>query len=305
MAVPFLKWAGGKRQLLPQIRRCVPRRFSAYAEPFLGSGAVFFDLVRQGRLGEIPVRLSDTNADLIGTYEALRDDVEAVVRRLTRLARGHARDAARHYYDVRDAQFNRIRAGVVAGRALSPDTRLDRAAAFIYLNRTCFNGLYRTNARGAFNTPLGRYVRPRICDAENLRAVSRVLQHPHITLATADYREVDTWMPQDGFVYFDPPYAPLSTTAHFRAYTAAGFSDEEQNRLRELAVSLAARRVHVLLSNSMSPLTRALYESADTRRAGLRACRVPARRAISTDVRGRRGVTELLVTSLRRRHPLT
>lgn len=305
MAVPFLKWAGGKRQLLPQIRRCIPAQFVAYAEPFLGSGAVFFDLVSRGRLTGMPVRLSDTNADLVATYEALRDDVEAVIGRLERLARGHARDAARHYYDVRDAQFNRIRSGADGGRAPSSATRLDLAAAFIYLNRTCYNGLYRTNARGAFNTPLGRYVRPRICDAENLRAVARVLQHPRVTLTTADYREADVWLEAGGFVYFDPPYAPLSRTAHFRAYTAAGFSDREQHRLRDVAGALAARGVHVLLSNSVSPLTRALYDSADARRLGLRACRVPARRAISTDVNGRRGVTELLVTTLPRRHPLT
>jgi DNA adenine methylase len=305
MAVPFLKWAGGKRQLLPQIRRCVPARFGAYAEPFLGSGAVFFDLVRRGRLPGVPVRLSDTNADLIGTYEALRDDVEAVITRLERLARGHAQDAARHYYEVRDAQFNPVRAGAAGRPSCSSGTRLDLAAAFIYLNRTCYNGLFRTNALGAFNTPLGRYVRPRICDAENLRAVARVLQHPGITLATADYHEVGAWLQAEGFVYFDPPYAPLSRTAHFRAYTAAGFSDDEQHRLRALALSLTARQVHVLLSNSVSPLTRALYESVDIRRAGLRACRVPARRAISTRVSGRSGVKELLVTTLPRRHPLT
>ena len=285
----------------------MPARFGAYAEPFLGSGAVFFDLVRRGRMPGVPVRLSDTNADLIGTYEALRDDVEAVIRRLERLARGHARDAARHYYEVRDDQFNRLRAGTGAGgtRVHSSGTRLDLAAAFIYLNRTCFNGLFRTNALGAFNTPLGRYVRPRICDADNLRAVAQVLQHPGITLATADYREVGAWLQADGFVYFDPPYAPLSRTAHFRAYTAAGFSDDEQHRLRDLALDLVARQVHVLLSNSVSPLTRTLYDSADVRRAGLRACRVPARRAISTKVSGRVGVKELLVTSLARRHPLT
>jgi len=305
MAVPFLKWAGGKRQLLPQIRRCVPARFGAYAEPFLGSGAVCFDRVRQGRLPGVPVRLSDTNADLIGTYEALRDDVEAVITRLMHLARGHARDAARHYYEVRDVQFNRIRAGAAGGAALSSHTRVDLAAAFIYLNRTCYNGLYRTNALGAFNTPMGRYVRPRICDPDNLRAVGQVLQHPRITLTTTDYREVGTWLPADGFVYFDPPYAPLSRTAHFRAYTAAGFSDDEQRRLRDLALGLAARQVHVLLSNSVSPLARALYESADVRRSGLRACRVPARRAISTRVTGRVGVKELLVTTVPRRHPLT
>ena len=305
MAVPFLKWAGGKRQLLPQIRRCTPTRFSAYAEPFLGSGAVFFDLVRRGQLPGVPVRLSDTNADLIGTYEALRDDVEAVIRRLERLAEGHARDAARHYYEVRDGQFNRLRAGADTAQARSQAARLELAAAFIYLNRTCFNGLFRTNARGAFNTPLGRYARPRICDAENLRAVARVLQQPQVTLAVADYGDVAAWLPEGGFVYFDPPYAPLSRTAHFRAYTAAGFSDEEQARLRDLAMALAARQVHVLLSNSVSPLTRRLYEAPDVRRSGLRACRVPARRAISTDVRGRAGVTELLVTTLRRRRRLT
>jgi DNA adenine methylase len=304
MAVPFLKWAGGKRQLLPQIRRCVPLHVSAYAEPFLGSGALFFDLVRRGRLPGVPVRLSDTNADLIGTYVALRDDVEAVIGRLERLARGHARDASRHYYEVRDGQFNRLRSGSTGVGRLSPASTLDLAAAFIYLNRTCFNGLYRTNALGAFNTPLGRYARPRICDADNLRAVARVLQDPRITLATADYQETGAWLQPGGFVYFDPPYAPLSRTAHFRAYTAAGFSDEEQQRLRDLAVVLAARQVHVLLSNSVSPLTRALYESPLARQSGLRAFRVSARRAISTRVSGRIGVTELLVTTLPRRHPL-
>lgn len=290
---PVLKWAGGKRQLLPQLRRFYPDELRGYHEPFLGSGAVFFDLWNAGRLRGRPVRLTDENADLIGCYLRLADAVDEVVEALRRLAAGHARHGARHYYRVRDEGFNPARQAwrEAGGGAAAYTPAL--AAMLIYLNRTGYNGLFRQNARGGFNVPAGRYERPRILDEARLRAVASVLGNPRVTVEEAPFDRVAATAGCGDFVYFDPPYAPLSPTALFRSYTARGFEDDDQRRLQALAIGLAARGVHVLLSNSVAPVVCDLYEGS---RAGLTAHRIPARRAINS--RGdRRGMVEELLVS--------
>lgn len=295
---PFLKWAGGKRQLLPELRRFYPSHFGTYHEPFLGSGAVFFDLASRGDLAERAAVLSDENPDLIGTYLRVRDAVEEVIDELGRLASGHDAAGAEHYLGIRDTVFNPARE-----RWRHEGARLDQysprlAAMLIYLNRTGYNGLFRVNRSGAYNVPPGRYVRPRIANAGHLREVSAALSAPRVDIRLCGFETVlDRARPGD-FVYFDPPYAPLSSTANFRSYTARGFADGDQARLQQAMVTLAQRGVAVLLSNSTAPAVVDLFERDEKAgAAGLRAVRVPARRAINTRADRRGYVDELIVST--------
>ena len=299
---PFLKWAGGKRQLLPTFREFYPEKFRAYHEPFLGSGAVFFDLVATGRLGNGRVRLTDVNADLIGCWLRLRDDPRAVIERLRALAAAYEADPGDHYYRVRD-RFNPMRQAIMNGNGPRAERyTADLAAMFIYLNRTGYNGLFRLNSRGLFNVPRGRYKNPRICDEENLLRVSAALSGPSVTIDHVGFDVVLRKARKDDFIYFDPPYAPLSTTAHFTSYTSGGFDDDDQRRLQQVAVELAAKGCHVLLSNSTAPQIAALYDgNPDTEKAGLVAHTVPARRAINSNASRRGGVDEYVITNLPRR----
>lgn len=297
-ARPFLKWAGGKRQLLPVLRTYYPRELSAYYEPFLGSGAVFFDLLGAGRLAGVPVHLSDENPDLVGCYLRVRDAVESVVAALEVLAAGHEAGGAAFYYEVRDGRFNPARADWAA-RGASPEAYpVDLAAALLYLNRTGYNGLFRLNRSGGYNVPAGRYVRPRIVQAERLRAVSNVLSSVNLTIRCAPFDAAVAGAAAGAFVYFDPPYAPLGRTANFRHYTAQGFSDADQARLQALAVALAGRGVHVLLSNSSAASIERLYKGRNATSAGLQLRRIPARRAINTRADRRGFVDEVVVSNL-------
>lgn len=267
---PFLKWAGGKRQLLPRILAMVPLRVRTYVEPFLGGGAVFFALAAARKFQR--AILGDVNGELINCYAALRDDVEAVIEKL---ARWH--NTPEDYYRVREQRPQRLGAAA-------------RAARVIYLNRCGYNGLYRVNSSGQFNVPFGRYVRPTICDPERLRAASRALAG--VELIQGDFAQVlgHRRLGAEDFVYLDPPYVPLSKTASFTAY-AGGFAMDDQQRLAKLLRRLAQKQVPALLSNSDCPDTRRLYE-------GLAFESLPARRAINS-VASRRGpVAELLVRTL-------
>lgn len=295
-ARPFLKWAGGKRQLLPALRRVVPPRFGTYHEPFLGSAALFFDLSSRGLVG--PARLSDTNATLIGCYDAVRRAPEMVVAELRLLADGHATGGAAHYYAVRTAFNDAVARWARAGQAPA-DCPAALAAALIYLNRTGFNGLFRLNARGEFNVPAGRYEKPRICDADALYAAAAALRAADTVLAPAHWSAVLDVARAGDFVYFDPPYAPLTATARFTSYTAGGFGQDDQRRLADAVVALARRGCHVVLSNSTAPLIVELYEQNPAAiAAGLQALRVPARRAINSDPARRGGVLEFIVTNV-------
>jgi DNA adenine methylase len=291
---PVLKWAGGKRQLLPQLRRYYPRAFGAYLEPFLGSAAVFFDLQNSRRLDGRDVVLADSSRDLIGCYQAIRDGVEDVIEILERLSREHQRRGEACYYEVRDERFNPAR------RAANGSYGPELAAMLIYLNRTGYNGLFRVNARGDFNVPAGRYARPRICDAANLRAVSSVLRSGRVTLERAPFRDSLSRARAGDFVYLDPPYAPLTRTARFTAYTSDPFDTAAQRELREAVLDLAGRGVHVVLSNSAADEVRGLYDEDRTvRLAGLRAHLVPARRAINSRGARRGPVLEYVITNVR------
>ena len=268
VASPVVKWVGGKTRLLPDLLARIPERFGRYYEPFAGGAALFF------RLAPKRAVLADANHDLIGLYTAIAKDVGAVIRRLEIHREAHSEA---HYYEMR-ARWN--------DREVSWSTP-ERAAAFIYLNKTCFNGLWRVNRKGEFNVPFGKYTNPTICDEENLRAVSLALQDAVIT--SLDFEKTTLPAKRGDVAYFDPPYVPVSATANFTAYTAGGFGFEDQVRLRDVAMRLDARGVHVLLSNADVPLVRELYK-------GFRVEEVQAPRRVNSKGGKRGNVGEVLIS---------
>jgi DNA adenine methylase len=266
-----LKWAGGKRQLL---RELVPRvdaagEYGRYHEPFVGGGALFFEMVRTGRLRG-RATLSDSNPNLIDAYWGVKKAVESVIRLLLIHKSRHSKE---YYY--------RVRANV-------PEDRLERAARIIYLNRTCYNGLYRENRKGEFNVPCGRYKNPTICDEENLRAVAKALKGARIEKKHFA-KVLDAAEPGD-LVYFDPPYHPVSRTASFTSYDRRGFDEGAQRQLADVFGQLDRMGVKLILSNSMTPLVREMY-------APFNIGQVFANRPVNSksDRRGR--VREALVTN--------
>ena len=299
---PILKWAGGKRQLLPELRPFYPRSFKRYFEPFLGSGAVFLDLHNAGLLDGHAVYLSDINADIIGCYRAVRDDVDGVIAALLAHDRAYRAAGGAHFYCVRDEVFNPLRREVHASPDPAAAYSPELAAMLIFLNRTGFNGLFRLNARGAFNVPHGRNANPRICDEENLRAWSRMLHRLAVQLDVYSFEVMLDRAERGDFVYLDPPYAPVSGTARFTSYTAGGFDAVAQARLQRTVIQLTARGASVLLSNSAAPQIQALY-ARDKRalKAGLQASTVSARRAINSRASSRGPVREYLITNVARR----
>ena len=256
---PFLKWAGGKRQLLPHLRRFYPATIGNYYEPFLGSGAVFFDLVASGRVDGGSVALSDENADLIGTYLRVRDDTDAVLAMLETLAAGHRRDGRAHYYEVRDRGFNPGRDAWRQSGGRPAEYPIALAAMLLYLNRTGYNGLFRLNSGGHFNVPAGNYEDPPIANASRLRGAAGVLRTRNVTICHAPFERAIASAGSGDLVYLDPPYAPVSVTASFRSYTAHGFTEADQIRLRDVVVALATSGAAVILSNSTAPSVMALY----------------------------------------------
>ena len=299
---PILKWAGGKRQLLPELRPFYPRLFSRYVEPFLGSGAVFLDLLNAGLLDGRKVALSDINADIFGCYLMVRDRPAAVIAALRALEGRHRRRGDAHFYDVRDNAFNPTRRAVHAAADPAASYTPALAAMLVYLNRTGFNGLFRVNGRGDFNVPAGRYVRPLICDEGNLFAWSEALNRPGVTIRVATFEHALQHAGADDFVYLDPPYAPVSLTARFTGYTAGGFGPAQQEHLQRMVIAMASRGASVLLSNSAAPQIRALYaRDRHARTAGLTARTVSARRAINSRAASRGAVQEYLITNVARR----
>ncbi len=267
---PFLKWAGGKRQLLPELiaRVIQAGTFARYHEPFVGGAALYFELAGRDQLGYRPAHLSDVNSRLIEIYRSVQCEPDAVIAALRDHKRQHSEE---HYY---------------ATRAQVPNSETDRAARIIYLNRTCFNGLYRENSRGEFNVPMGRYVNPLICDEDNLRAASRALAKAK--LHCRGFQEAAKDVKEGDFVYFDPPYDPLSATSVFTSYHQDNFGVEDQRQLAETFKVLHQRGAKLLLSNSDTPLIRSLY-------ADFTIEEVQATRNLNSRADRRGKITELLV----------
>ena len=244
---PIVKWAGGKGQLLPALLPRIPLDFDTYCEPFAGGAALFFALYREGLLNDKHVVLNDLNKELVLMYQTVRDDVEGVIARLKRMP--YEKD---FFYEVRGMKTKDL------------PQLADQAARFIYLNKTCFNGLYRVNKKGEFNVSFGRYTNPTICDEENLRAVSTALQTVVFrSLPFEQVMEAGVLLYPGSFVYCDPPYVPLSETANFTSFTVDGFTNVDQVRLRDRAQTLGDWGIRVLLSNSDTPFTRHIYEGFD------------------------------------------
>jgi len=262
-AKPFLKWAGGKRQLLSHLRERVPEDHGTYHEPFIGGGALFFDTDPNQAV------LADYNLRLVRTYRAVRDNPEAVI------------DLLSTYPNDKEFFLNM--------RAQDIDKATDEEVAgwMIFLNRTGFNGLYRVNRKGGFNVPFGSYKNPNICNAENLRAASKRLAS--VEILHADFRSVEDRAVAGDFVYFDPPYVPASNTASFTSYTKNGFDLEDQAALRDLAKRLKEKGISVLLSNSSVPEVHALYAE------GFESIEIFANRAINSNAAKRGKVAEALI----------
>jgi DNA adenine methylase len=263
---PFLKWAGGKSRVISQYQPHFPEH-STYYEPFIGGGAVFFHLMPNQAV------LSDINEELVNVYRCIQAHVDDIIERLLVHQKNHCKD---YYYSVRSHHS---------------DDNVERAARLLYLNKTCFNGLYRENSKGYFNVPMGRYKNPKICDPSLLKSASRALQS--VAIASEPFESIlnRAHSPED-FVYFDPPYYPISATSNFTGYNRYSFTKDDQIRLRDTFVSLAERGVKVMLSNSDCPFIRELYD-------GFNIHVIHAARAINSNAKKRGKITELLITSYR------
>ncbi|HEY9669397.1 MAG TPA: DNA adenine methylase [Coleofasciculaceae cyanobacterium] len=262
---PFLKWAGGKTKLIQQYLPYFPKDFKTYYEPFLGGGAVFF------YLNPPEAVLTDINPELVNAYHCVRDNVEELIALLEAHQQKHSPD---YYYKVRQCKSL---------------THLKQAARLIYLNKTCFNGLYRENSKGEFNVPIGKYKNPRICNPELLRSVSLALQKAQIKVSSFE-QILEQVTSADDFVYFDPPYHPLSSTSNFTAYNRASFSQDDQIKLKHTFTELAERGVKVMLSNSDCKFIRELYQ-------GFNIYSISASRLINSKANKRGRISELLITS--------
>lgn len=266
---PFLKWAGGKRQLLQEILPKFPAEYDCYYEPFVGAGAVLFGVMPKKAV------INDFNKDLITTYQVIKDEPELLIGLLKKHQELHSPE---YFYSIRELDRNR--------EEYEKTSSAEKAARTIYLNRTCFNGLYRVNSRGYFNVPYGKYKNPQIADEDTLRAVSTYFNTNEISIMCGDFADsVKSATPND-FVYFDPPY--YTDTNLFTAYQAGGFGEEEQIRLRDLFADFASKGIKCLLSNSDTAFIRDIYKDFQVET-------VYAKRMINSKSEGRGKITEVLV----------
>lgn len=277
-----MKWAGGKSRLLDRLLAKVPARpFATYAEPFCGGGAMFFALAEREERPFRRALLSDRNEELVALYTAIKGDVERLIEHVRAYQQRHVKKApaekAEHFYEVRKLD--------TAGM-----TSAERGARLLFLNKTCFNGLWRVNAAGQFNVPFGKYENPRILDEEGLRSAHRALAAA--TIRCGDYTSVTRELREGDFAYFDPPYMPVSKTANFTAYAASGFGWNEQVALAAELARLRELGVWAMLSNAETPELVELYASH-----GFTIDRIQAARAINSDPTKRGDVTELVVTT--------
>ncbi|MDO4581406.1 MAG: DNA adenine methylase [Bacillota bacterium] len=290
---PFLKWAGGKGQLLTEIQKYYPfedGRITKYAEPFVGGGAVLFDILSRYDLDA--VYISDINAELINTYRIIRDDIDELLDMLAVMQSEFVpMDTAyrKKYYLEKRERFNDLK---VNG---DETINIEKAALMIFLNKTCFNGLFRVNKKGLFNVPMGSYKNPMICDEANLRAVSEKLQN--VTIVCGDYKQSADFIDEDTFVYFDPPYRPITDTASFTAYTENLFNDEEQIELARFVDDMHRKGAKVVVSNSDPKNSNTEDDFFDNIYSSHRIKRVEATRMINCNSEARGKIKELLISN--------
>ena len=290
---PFIKWVGGKGQLLSEINKLYPvelgKNIKKYAEIFVGGGAVLFDILSKYKLDE--VYISDKNLELINTYKSIRDNVDILIKSLKEMEEQYIpldTENRKDYYYKKREEYNSLKIN-------SEVNNIEKAVLFIFLNKTCFNGLYRVNKKGEFNVPMGAYKKPKICDEENLKNVSLALKK--VKIIYADYRESESFIDEKTFVYIDPPYRPLNITSSFTSYTENGVNDKEQIELAEYINVLNKKGAKIVISNS-DPKNNDIDDNFfDELYDNYNINRVKATRMLNSNASLRGAINELLITN--------
>lgn len=290
---PFLKWAGGKGQLLTEIEKFYPfkdKKINKYAEPFVGGGAVLFDILNKFNVDKIYI--SDINLELINTYSVIKSNINELIELLSNMQEHYARlpwnEKKIFYLDQRE-QFNKLKS------LNNSELNIEKAALLIFLNKTCFNGLFRVNRKGIFNVPMGSYKNPLICDEINLRAVSNKLKD--VTIVCGDYTKSESFIDCNTFVYFDPPYRPLTNTSSFTAYTDSVFNDNEQINLANFIDEMNQRGAKIVVSNSDPKNVDITDNFFDSIYSSYNIHRVEAARMISCNSESRKKIKELIISN--------
>lgn len=283
---PFIKWAGGKSQLLEEIRKKYPAEIDRYCEPFVGGGAVLLDVLENFHPKE--VLINDINPELTNTYIQIRDNAEKIISMLSEMQETfwnmNDDERKKYFYDKRD-RFNEL-----IKQAASTE---EKAALFIFINKTCFNGLYRVNSKGIYNVPVGAYKKPLICNADNIRLISELLKD--VKVQCGDYSKCDDFIDNNTFVYIDPPYRPLSVTSSFTSYAKTEFGDEQQIQLGHFIEQISDKGAKVVASNSDPKNTNEDDNFFDDIYKMFKIRRVSAARMINSNSKGRRTINELLI----------
>ena len=272
LVTPIVKWVGGKRQLLPEIKKHVPKSFNTYYEPFVGGGAVLFELQPKNAV------VNDINSELINLYSVIQNNVDDLIKKLSNSEK--FKNTSDCYYKIRELDRD--------PKAYNELTGVDKAARILYLNKTCYNGLYRVNSLGEFNSPFGSYKNPTIVNEIGLKAVNKYFNDTNIKFLCTDFEKAIKNAKKGDFVYLDPPYAPVSKTSNFTGYNEGGFGEDEQKRLKEVCDNLNKKGVKFLLSNSDCEFIRALYKSYNI-------VTIQAKRAINSNGNNRGPVNEVLI----------
>ena len=292
IAKPFVKWVGGKTQLLEEVKKSLPKNLKGragltYVEPFIGGGAVMFWILQEYPNIERAI-INDINVELICTYRVVKHNVISLIEELERLQSEYIpleSNARKEYYNIKRKAFN--------SRNISD---IETAALFIFLNRTCFNGLYRVNSKGEFNVPHGKYANPRICDRDNLLAASRVLQK--VEIICGDFAQTEQYAGPDTIFYFDPPYKPITDTSSFTSYAKDGFNDEEQIRLRDFCTRIARHKAQFVASNSDPKEENTTETFFDMIYHEFTIKRVSAARMINSNPNGRGAISEIMISNI-------
>lgn len=291
MAKPFIKWVGGKSQLLEEIRKKYPQKIERYCEPFVGGGAVLFDILQKFQPKE--VLINDINKELINTYYQVKNQCEELIEQLYEIQtkyRNFTQEEKKELFYEKRNRYNELK---VNG---DDAENLEKATLFIFLNKTCFNGLYRVNSKGSFNVPFNNAKNPLICDAENLRSCSKVLQN--VTFRVGDYKECENFIDEKTFVYLDPPYRPLTQTSAFTSYSENQFLDKEQIELAQFIDNIAKKGSTILASNSDPKNSNEDDNFFDNLYSNFEIERVSASRMINANPEKRGAINELLITNI-------